>query len=76
MYIKEYHFSVEEKYTIILQIMLSIVFLHLNGYIYRDLKPSNIMIDSNKTAILIDFDWMINFNDSNHSFIFNKYNQV
>ena len=56
MYIKEYHFSVEEKYTIILQIMLSIVFLHLNGYIYRDLKPSNIMIDSNKTAILIDFD--------------------
>lgn len=27
--------------------------------IYRDLKPNNVMIDENKTAVLIDFDRLI-----------------
>ena len=45
-----------EKISIILEIMISIEVLHLEGFIYRDLKPDNIIIDKNKNAILIDFD--------------------
>lgn len=39
--------------------MIIIEFCHRNHYIYRDLRPSNIMIDENKTVVLIDFDHMI-----------------
>lgn len=52
-----------EKKKILFEIMLSIEFIHNNHFVYRDLKPNNVMIDSNKIAILIDFDRMISFNE-------------
>ena len=55
--------SVNEKIKIILEISLVISYLHSKNFIYRDLKPSNIMIDHNKTAVLIDFDRMLHFSE-------------
>lgn len=49
-----------EKITYyIFKIMLIIEFFHLNGYVLRDLKPNNIMIDINDNAIFIDIDRLI-----------------
>lgn len=45
-----------KKIQIILEIMCVLEYLHLNNFIYRDLKPDNIIIDNNCDAILIDFD--------------------
>lgn len=45
-----------QKIQIILEIMCAIEYLHLNNFIYRDLKSDNIIIGSNRDAILIDFD--------------------
>ena len=41
-----------------LQIMI-FQYLHRKSFVYRDLKPNNIMIDQDKTVISIDFDRMI-----------------
>lgn len=62
--IKNLNLTVNEKITIIFEIMVTIGFIHQNHFIYRDLKPNNIIIDENKTAVLIDFDRMIEYNDS------------
>lgn len=51
--------SRKEKICFIFQLMIIFEYLHINGYIYRDLKPNNIIIDDNKTCFLIDFDKMI-----------------
>ena len=40
----------------IFDLMHAIKYLHDSDLIYRDLKPDNIMIDSDKTVILLDFD--------------------
>ena len=29
--------------------------LHANGYVYRDMKPANVLIKENEYAVLIDF---------------------
>ncbi|KAK8850178.1 hypothetical protein M9Y10_018301 [Tritrichomonas musculus] len=57
------HLNDQEKYIIILELLLSIHYLHSHNYIYRDLRFSNIMINQNKDAILIDFDHVRNEND-------------
>ena len=54
-----FDFNETEMYEIILQMLLVINYLHINHFIYRDLKPNNVIIDENKTLILIDFDQMI-----------------
>ncbi|KAK8839290.1 hypothetical protein M9Y10_032222 [Tritrichomonas musculus] len=53
----------QEKSIIILELLLSIHYLHSRKYIYRDLRLSNIMINQNKDAILIDFDHVRKEND-------------
>ncbi|KAK8895708.1 hypothetical protein M9Y10_013592 [Tritrichomonas musculus] len=49
-------FSESEIYEIILQMLLVINYLHNKHFIYRDLKPNNVIIDDSKTLVLIDFD--------------------
>ncbi|KAK8850242.1 hypothetical protein M9Y10_018367 [Tritrichomonas musculus] len=61
-YVSEMNLSINDKIKIIFEIIIIIEYLHYNNYIYRDLKPNNIIIDKNKTAILIDFDRMIQNN--------------
>ncbi|KAK8837057.1 hypothetical protein M9Y10_037106 [Tritrichomonas musculus] len=57
--IRNIHLKNNEKIRIIFELMVTINFLHQQNFIYRDLKPDNVMIDESNTAILIDFDRMI-----------------
>lgn len=47
-----------DKIKIFFEIILVLKYLYDNKFVYRDLKPNNIMINKNKNAILIDFDRM------------------
>ncbi|KAK8842949.1 hypothetical protein M9Y10_025815 [Tritrichomonas musculus] len=51
--------STKNIMKIIFEIMIILAYLHHHGYIYRDLKPNNIIVDKNSTIYLIDFDRMI-----------------
>lgn len=51
--------TLQDKYNMIFGLILTIKFLHSLGYVYRDLKLDNIIINQNKEAILIDFDRLI-----------------
>ena len=53
----------QEKFIIILELLLSIHYLHSHNYIHRDLRLCNIMINQNKDAILFDFDHARKEND-------------
>lgn len=44
---------------IILETMTILAYLHHHGFIYRDLKPNNIIVDKSCTIYLFDFDRMI-----------------
>lgn len=48
-----------DKCIIILELLITIHYLHSLKYIYQDLKLNNIIINENKDAILIDFDHLI-----------------
>ena len=41
------------------QIMSALAYLHSQGYVHRDVKPENIIVDSNDNAMLIDFGFCI-----------------
>lgn len=56
--------SFADRMKIIVQIMFVIEYLHDHEFIYRDLKPNNVMIDKNGIVVLIDFDRMLK-SDSN-----------
>lgn len=74
--INELTLNDEEKFKIIFEILISMQYIHSKNFIYRDLKPSNIMIDKNNTAVIIDLDKMIRCTDENtqnYSKSFNDY---
>ncbi len=47
--------STDEKNRVILQVCSALEYLHENGVVHGDIKPSNIMIDSEGNAKVIDF---------------------
>ena len=51
---KEIDFNTKIK--MIEEILFSVYYIHSNGYYLRDLKPDNVIIDTQNDAILIDFD--------------------
>ncbi|KAK8840428.1 hypothetical protein M9Y10_030633 [Tritrichomonas musculus] len=53
--------SKTDKIKIIIEIISAIQSIHEKHLIFRDLSPSNIIIDHNKDAVIIDFDRMIEF---------------
>ncbi|KAK8834470.1 cAMP-dependent protein kinase catalytic subunit [Tritrichomonas musculus] len=57
--IKQIKLNQEDKIVNIYELLKIIEYLHRNGFIYRDLKPDNFIIDENKTLVLIDFDRML-----------------
>ena len=57
--IKEIHLDLFEKIIIIMEILFTIQYFHMKKYIYRDLKPVNVIIDHYKNGIIIDFDRII-----------------
>ncbi|KAK8841993.1 hypothetical protein M9Y10_026206 [Tritrichomonas musculus] len=57
--INNMNLEMKYKIKIIFQIMIFIEHLHLNKFVYRDLKPNNVIFDINKTTIIFDFDRMI-----------------
>ena len=61
--IEKQNLSSQDKMKIIFEIMLIINYLHGEGFIYRDLKPNNLILDENQTVILIDLDRMIKYNE-------------
>lgn len=72
--IPKMHLNINEKLNLIFEIMNIIEYIHNKDLVYRDLKPSNFIIDKDKNIILIDFDRMLNKKklyegEATHSFI-------
>ena len=64
--IQQFHFSKEEKIIIIFEILLTFEHFHDNLlFVYRDLKPDNVIISQDKDAFIIDFDRMVKMSDMN-----------
>ena len=49
------HFSAQRTRFYTAQILLAMEHMHNNGIIYRDLKPENVLIDSEGHVKIIDF---------------------
>lgn len=58
------YLSYDDRINIIFEILIVIQCFHERHYIYRDLKPNNIMINENKMVVLIDLDRLIEVDDS------------
>lgn len=53
--VKKKQFSQEQAKFIMANLILSIEFLHVNGVIYKDVRPENFVFESNGYLKMIDF---------------------
>ncbi len=53
--IREYKLPLKQIKKIAYQILKGMSYLHHMGYIHRNIKPDNILIDSHKTVKICDF---------------------
>ncbi|KAK8840100.1 hypothetical protein M9Y10_031037 [Tritrichomonas musculus] len=58
-FINNIQLEMHEKIKIVFELMIVFQYIHQKNFIYRDLKPNNLIIDNNKNIVLIDFDRMI-----------------
>ena len=65
-HLSEIDLNADQKLNLVLELIDIFIYLHSKDYIYRDLKPNNIMIDRNKHVVLLDFDLMIKKNIDNN----------
>ena len=54
--------SEEESFSIFIQVVNAINFLHENDLIHRDIKPENILLFENNIVKLCDFGWCVKLN--------------
>lgn len=52
---REGRFSESKAKFYAAEIIVAVEYLHLNGIIYRDLKPENVLLDSTGHVVLTDF---------------------
>lgn len=58
-HLSDFNFDYKDIITIIFEILLIVEYLHCNYFIIRDLKLDNMMLDDEKTVVMIDFDRMV-----------------
>ena len=66
--VEELELSFDDLTTVIFELLVIIKYFHDRGLIYRDIKPNNIMIDEQKTVVMIDFDRLIGSGIENDNF--------
>ena len=54
--------SEDESFSIFIQVVNAITFLHENDLIHRDIKPENILLFENNIVKLCDFGWCVKLN--------------
>ena len=59
---KNKHLSEELSFSIFIQVVNAVYFLHRNNLIHRDIKPENLLLFENNKVKLCDFGWCVSLN--------------
>ena len=59
---KNKHLSEDLSFSIFIQVVNAVYFLHRNNLIHRDIKPENLLLFQNNIVKLCDFGWCVSLN--------------